>query len=500
MAIMGVTSSASVIVQSLADLRAKLDDLQRQLGTGEKSDNYAGVGPQRSLIVGLQAQLDAASGFDDTITRVGTRLSVAQTSLTQIYNSMTTVKNAVVQPSFTLSQNGQTADQQTAQGMLDTILAALNGNDGTGYIFSGMSPDHPAVDTLDHILNGNGSAAGFKQVMDERNQADLGATGLGRLLIPPAAGTVVSVGEDVAGSPFGFKLAGVNSTLTGAVVAGPAGVPPSISVDVQAQPSAGDALALTFNLPDGTSEKITLTATTSSPPAANQFTIGATTAATATNLRAALTTAVGKLADTALVAASAVAAGNDFFNTDSTTPPQRVGGPPFNTATTLVPGTSNNTVSWYTGEDGATAARDTAFARVDPTINVNYGMRANEQALRDAVKNVAIYAATSFTASNPDASAQYSALTSRLAVNMSPAQGAQSIADIQTELANSQIMANIAKDRHQQSEATIQDFLQSIKNVSPDQVGTELLAMQTALQASLQTTAMLSKLSLVNYI
>jgi len=64
MAIMGVTSSASVIVQSLADMRAKLDDLQRQLGTGEKSDTYAGLGPQRALTVGLQAQLDATKGFD----------------------------------------------------------------------------------------------------------------------------------------------------------------------------------------------------------------------------------------------------------------------------------------------------------------------------------------------------------------------------------------------------------------------------------------------------
>ena len=42
-----------------------------------------------------------------------------------------------------------------------------------------------------------------------------------------------------------------------------------------------------FTLPDGTSDKLTLTATNDSPPAAGQFTIGVDANATATNLQAA---------------------------------------------------------------------------------------------------------------------------------------------------------------------------------------------------------------------
>ena len=114
-------------------------------------------------------------------------------------------------------------------------------------------------------------------------------------------------------------------------------------------------MQLRFTLPDGTSESITLTATTSATPGPNQFTIGATPAATAANLQAALTTSLGKLANTSLTAASAVAAANDFFGD----PPQRVAGPPFATATALVAGTPADTVSWYTGEDGhRSGARD----------------------------------------------------------------------------------------------------------------------------------------------
>ena len=60
-------------VQSLVDMRAQLDDLQRQLGTGKKSDTYAGLGLDRGLAVGLRSQLAALGGFDDTITNVGVR-------------------------------------------------------------------------------------------------------------------------------------------------------------------------------------------------------------------------------------------------------------------------------------------------------------------------------------------------------------------------------------------------------------------------------------------
>ncbi len=499
MAITGVTSVATTIAQTLAEMRSKLDDLQRQLGTGEKSSDYAGLGPQRSLVVGLQAQLDASQGFDDTITRIGTRLSLAQTALTTINQSMQDVKHAAVQQNFTLGANGQTADQQTAQGTLDTILAALNTYDGSGYIFSGMSPDRMAVDSLSHILDGNGTQAGLKQIIDERRQADVGS-GLGRLVLPAAAGSSVSLSEDNATSPFGLKLAGVSSTLTNTTVSGPSGSPQSIGVNFTANPAAGGTFTVTFTLPDGTTENVTLTATSSSTPAQNEFTIGATPAATAANFQATLSTAIGNVVNTSLVAASAIAAANNFFDTDSANPPQRVNGPPFSTATSLVDGTSSNTVMWYTGEAGASAARGTAIARVDPTMTVSFGMRANEDALRNVVKNTAVFAAMSFSASDPNASKQYDALASRLAVNFVPPQGAQTIQGLTTEIANAQVIANDAKDRHAQTSATLTDLLQNIENVSPDEIGTQLLALQTNLQASLQTTAMLSRLTLVNYL
>ena len=200
-----------------------------------------------------------------------------------------------------------------------------------------------------------------------------------------------------------------------------------------------------------------------------------------------------------MTAASAVAASNDFFNADANNPPQRVDGPPFDTATGMVAGTAANTVIWYTGDAGSGSARDTATARVDPSLVVSYGARANEDAIRNLVQNVATLAAVQISSSNPNAVALSSALNQRLTTNLNST-SSQSITDIETHLASAQNAATDAQTRHQQTSATLNDFLQNITGVSNEEVGTELLTLQTRMQASMQTTAMLFQTSLVNYL
>jgi hypothetical protein len=171
---------------------------------------------------------------------------------------------------------------------------------------------------MDNILNGTTTQAGLKQVISERAQAD-GTTGLGRLVVASPTATSVQVVEDAAGSPFGLKFNAVSSSLTGATVTGPAGSPSGVSIDLGGtNPNNGDKVSFAFNLPDGTTEQIQLTASSTTPAPAGSFAIGATSTITAANLKAALTTAIGTLANTSLVAASAVAAGNDFFNSAGT--------------------------------------------------------------------------------------------------------------------------------------------------------------------------------------
>jgi flagellar hook-associated protein 3 FlgL len=500
MSITGPGSITSAIVMAQNNIMKQLNSLSEQLATGKAAQTYSDLSSQAGVVLALNGQLSAINGFTDSATTVGTTLTIAQSVLSQLSSTGGAVVQSIEQqPAFTLDANGQTITQETAASQLDQIVSLLNTQaGGNNYIFSGNGLNQPAVASATAILNGSGTQAGLKQVVAERQQADVGANGLGRLVIPPAAGSVVSVSEDVAGSPFGFKLASVNSSLTGATVTGPAGSPAAITVTLGAvNPNPGDTIQFNLTLPDGSSQSITLQATTASPPDTNQFTIGATPAATAANLQAALSTAVGTLAQTALPAASALAAANNFFQSN---PPLRVNGPPFNAATSLVNGTAANTVFWYTGENGPTPARQTATAEVGPSMTVSYGMRANEQALTTLVSNVALLASTTYAAGNPNASISFQDLSQQVSANLVGQSGMQSISNIQADLANAQTTIKSATDLNAQTQTTLQSMLQNIDGVNDSQVGEQILNLQNSLSASMSVTARLAQMSLVNFL
>jgi flagellar hook-associated protein 3 FlgL len=505
------------------------------------------------------------------------------------------------------------------------MLGILNTQAGDRYLFSGSAINTPSVASYNDIINGTTTQAGLKRVIAERQQADLGANGLGRLVLTSPTPTSVQVAEDVAGSPFGLKLAAVSSTLTGATVTGPAGSPAAISVNLGAtNPNNGDTVSFQFNLPDGTTQSIQLTASSATPPPTGSFAIGTTSTATAANLNAALNTAIGTLANTSLVAASAIQAGNDFFNTTGTAtgsvvnnqaatpapitgatalsgtagsdslttsfapgdtitvngtsitfeasgavgnnqinvtdsiqtlltkidaitgtstpstisggvitlhtdnaaslnvtssnsaalaalgfpatvtavqPPLRVSGSPLSSATSLISGTPANTVSWYTGNPGPIAsARASATARVDSSVTVQYGMQANESAIRSQLQNLAVFAAFTTSPTGTNSAGQISTLSQDVAQNLASQPGQQTIEDIQADLATAQETMQDAGARQTQSQSMLQNLVSQAETVSPDQVASELLSLQTSLQASYQITSMLSQLTLTKYL
>jgi hypothetical protein len=306
--------------------------------------------------------------------------------------------------------------------------------------------------------------------------------------------------EEDGTHPFGFKLASA-STDFGATITPDAGPPPSIDIDLgAANPPEGGLVRVALTLPDGTTKEIELTATTESPPPSGTFEIGATVDDTATNLAAALDAQIQQAAKVELVAASAVTASEDFFAIDSANPPQRVDGPPFDTATAMIDGTSANTVFWYVGEAAADDPRNTAIARIDETITVEYGARANEDGLRQTVQNLAAFAAMTFSDADPDARARYLALAERVGNALDQPEGIHSIAGIQTEIAGANLSAGAAKERHAYTKATLQGMIDEIENISSEEVGVMLLALNTRLQATLQTTALLSQMTLLDYV
>jgi flagellar hook-associated protein 3 FlgL len=332
MSIDGVSGRTSFIGSGILNLRSQLDTLTAQLSSGKISNTYAGDGVGRSLAIGIRAQVNSYASYADTATNVNTRINVANLSLQRLNAITSEVKGAAVSAGSTLDNTGQTAGQKTASLDFFDSVDMLNAQSGDRYLFSGRATDTPPVAPADQIMTGNGAAiAGLKQVIAERQAADVGTTGLGRVILSQPTPTSVQVGEDFAAnpaatpavpaSPFGLKLSAISTTIAGATVTQPTATPPAMtppsplamSVDLAAAtPQVGDTVKFTFKLPDGTSEDINLTASSATPLPANSFAIGATPAATAANLNTALTTATQALANGPLVAASAIQAGNDF--------------------------------------------------------------------------------------------------------------------------------------------------------------------------------------------
>ena len=645
MSINSIGFNNSIFGQAVQNLNSQLTNLSTQLATGEKSTTYSGMGSGEDFAIAARSQLSNISAFGTTITNVNTSIDAANTALQSLSSISGTVQSDAAATPQNLNSTGQTIGQQNAATEFSSMVGILNTQAGDRFLFSGSAINTPAVADPNSILNGSGTQAGLKQVIAERALAD-GTTGLGRLTISapattgvaPATTTSFSIAEDAAGSPFGLKLSSVTSSPTGPTVSGPSGSPAAVSFSLgTTNPNPGDQVTVNFNLPDGTTESVQLTASNATPAPANSYAIATLPsgapdpATTVANLNAALNTAIGKLANTSLVAASAVAAGNDFFDPSSSatgtvavnqqTPaapitaatklsgvagsdsltsgfangdsinvngttitfsanPNSLSSPPYNinpatstvgnllSAIDSITGTSTpssidggavtlntdnaasfsisapasdtsaknalaalgfgpagttitapqpplrvgpgspptslvngsaNTVAWYTGNSSANP-RASSNAQIDSGITVNYGAQANEQAIRQQLQGVAVFAAVTFSPTGTNSSGQAAALSTRIATNLTSQPGQQTISDIQTDFAAAQTQMQAATSRQTQTQTILQNLVDQTETVSTQQVASQILQLQTTLSASYQTTSILAGLSLTKFL
>lgn len=491
-------SQSLAMRQSINDMRAQFDDLQRQLATGLKTNSYAKLGTDRNTVLSLAHQLSQLSTYTSTITKTGMRIEVMADALTRMNSIASETKTTLASSGFELVNGKQTSAQIQAAMQFDEVVNLLNLNVEDRYLFGGRDTQTRPVALPLAILNGADGKAGLKQFIAERALADLGADGLGRLTLG-TVGATVTLGEDAAPSVFGFKLANVNSTLSNATVTGPAGAPPALDVEFTGLPQTGEQIEVELALPDGTTKLVTLKASTNNPAGKGEFTIGADADQTAANFQAALNEAIGLEARTTLKAASSVAASNDYFDYAAGGAPQRVDGPPFETATGYRDATEADTVFWYRGDLSGTAGNN-FVAQIDQGRQLAYGARADQDAIRDMLKMSALLSAVEYTdAADKEELASYKALSTRVTQTLN-FKGVQSLESIVTGLGLAASTLKQTQDRHDLVMASANEMLGDIQNADPYEVGVKLTTLQTQLQASYQVTAMLSKMSLVNFI
>ncbi|MFD1703798.1 hypothetical protein ACFSCV_12375 [Methylopila henanensis] len=501
------------LARTLSETRSQLDDLLTQLATQKKSSTYAGLGAGRTTSLAMRARLEAIESYDSVGKTVSTRINMMSTALTAISNLGSEYKT--VDPNdFQLTSGGVSIQQAQARTDLQEAISYLNTEIDGRYLFSGRSTDVKPVLSADKILADDGEKAGLRTVIDERRLADLGSDGRGRIDVSELAGGAFSVSEEASG-PFGLKIASLSSTMTGATATGPEGDPAAITLGVSGAPNDGEQIRIGLTLPDGTSTEITLTARVD-PSATLQggdFRVGATPEETAANMRAAFDAALAKTADTALVAASAMQAGEEFFNTPAGAEPARVAGYDGayasdaeriaalqNASGLTTTGTAARTVDWYQGEDAGDDPRNTAAATVADGVTVGYGARANEDGTRRLVQTLAVFSSMTFSSSDANAQARYSALASRTATTLGSAEATADVKTIATGLAGANSAIKAASERHTAAKAIAEDAISGVEAVDQEEVSLKILSLQTSLQASYQVTSTLRQLSLVNFL
>lgn len=496
MSISSVTNYQNPLIERLSAMRGEFTDLQKQLGSGLRADTYGGLGPARGLDIALRARISEVGAWQNTISHVSLRLNVVDQTLGRISEISDEVRHAADPNIYEVLSDGKTAPQKIATSSLSELVGLLNSEVAGRHMFGGRAVDAKPVEDVRTILEGDGTNAGFEQVVDERRQADLGTNDQGRIDVA-LAGTTVTLDEDGTHG-FGFKLTNATTAMTNVTLTAPAGTPASMSVEFTGVPSHGQKLRLYVDLPDGTSTTIDIMASTDGSEE-NSFEIGATAAVTAANFEAAVIDVLQYEAATTLRAASAVQAATDFFDTEGGADPQRVDGPPFDTATAMRSGAAD-TVIWYSGDNTADDARSSVTTRIDDTATVSYGTRANEDGIRRVMQSLAVFSVETFSATDTTDQARYAALAERVHAELTEQDGVQSVQTIQIELATAHYMVDAAGSRHQATAGTLTEMVEDIERADLEEVAAKLVTLQTRIQASYQATALLSEMSLTNFI
>lgn len=479
----------------MTGMRAQFDTLQQQLATGEKHASLAELGSERHFDLTIRARMARIEGYGNTITAVSLRIDAMASSLSRLDAIAGEARGTMSVGGYGQGNiNLATAPGQAA-ARLDEVMNLLNGEMAGRYLFGGNAVDGKPVASASAVLDGEAGKAGFRTVASERKLADLGTNGMGRLTAT-ATGTSVTVAEDGA-HPFGFKLATLTASPAQAGLTQPSGDPASLAIDLVSQPASGTRYTIGLDLPDGTSTEVSVTAGGSG---VGSFAIGTTPADTAANMAAAIGTALSGAATRDLSVASSFAAAEMFFSGQGEAR-MRIDGPPFETAMALRPATSGDTVQWYRGQDSADP-RSSVSARIDDAATVGYGVQANEAGIAGLVRTLAVMATETYPDSDLTSRDRFDAVARRQVSELSQttanAPGSLQAITVEISLARTRI-ERVSSQQSAYAEQ-LESLRAGIEGIATEQVAAEILALKTRLEASYQTTALVSQLSLVNYL
>jgi hypothetical protein len=478
-----------------------------QLATGKIATTNSGLGSSVYQTLDLQSRLSACDLYSDSIVSVGTDITTSINAVSSLSVAANATKNGALAAVNSSDAAGRSSRQTQLKSVLTSLLGYVNTRGVNGYIFGGANTSSPPAESIDTILGGDASAGkdGLTKLVAERQQADLGSDGLGRMAITGTT-TQVTLTSPASTLLFGMSIKNVSLTFSHGTASLTSSAPPTMMADFSTGvPQSGETVTITLNLPDGSTTPLIITAGTSNGN--GTFALGATAADTASNFQSALTTTVKQIANVQLFSASALKQATDFFSSSTTNPPQRIlagTDGTLKTATafsTDASSNSNKTICWYSGTDvnsGGDPRQDVSNL-IGDGIRIGIGVRGNEKGFSETIAALAAAAAVSPSKSDETlANMQFSELATRSSNQLTT--GLSDLQSITASLATSQNAVKSESANQTAYKSILQQAFDSKTSITPEQAATDLSALQTQLQVAYQVTSRLMKMSLADYL
>jgi flagellar hook-associated protein 3 FlgL len=311
------------------------------------------------------------------------------------------------------------------------------------------------------------------------------AAGLGRLEIGGSGATISLAEKAPVSAAHGFQITALSADTANMDTTFTAGDPSTASVAFTGVPAAGETVSVTLTEPNGTTRTVSLTAVTGKA-GPGQFSRGATADETAANFKSALGIVVTE--------AAMAAEGN-----------------PRQSVSAQVDDATRVSYGMEANESGFLRMMRSMAAVSVETYPTEENIRASREPMRLAAmalptggpRETALAAyEDALTADMRAATGRFDGMANRQQQQLSEAHNSErgSVELLTMELGVAATAAQNATARHTQYKSQLDNLLSDVETVSKEDVAMELLALQTRLQASYQTTSMVSKLSLVNFI
>ncbi|HVI49886.1 MAG TPA: flagellin [Candidatus Sulfotelmatobacter sp.] len=133
-----------VALNSALNVQAQLANAQTQEATGLVSTDYGNLGGQKSYeLLNMEKELNQAQSWSSQATTVGDRTQAMYSAVGSMNSVLTKLQTSL---SSSLSSTDNSNLTTTVQGYLDSLVSAMNTQEGGRYLFSGSDTSTAPVD------------------------------------------------------------------------------------------------------------------------------------------------------------------------------------------------------------------------------------------------------------------------------------------------------------------------------------------------------------------